>query len=79
VGGILPALYTLTSLNVSAERRGGILGITRSGLLLGNVVGPVSGGFLAASLGIRPLFIFMSVLLFIVYFGVRRIIQEPAH
>jgi hypothetical protein len=34
---------------------------------------------LAASLGIRPLFIFMSVLLFIVYFWVRRIIQEPAH
>ncbi|MDI6754551.1 MAG: MFS transporter [Thermodesulfobacteriota bacterium] len=79
VGGILPALYTLTSLNVSAERRGGILGITRSGLLLGNVVGPVSGGFLAASIGIRPLFIFMSALLFIVYFWVRRIIQEPRH
>lgn len=79
IGGVLPALYTLTSLNVSQERQGGILGITRSGLMLGNVVGPVSGGFLAASLGIRPLFIFMSVLLFIVYFWVRRIIQEPAH
>lgn len=77
VGGILPALYTLTSLHVSEERRGGIMGITRSGLLIGNVVGPVSGGFLAASFGIRPLFIFMAALLFLVFFWVRRVIKEP--
>jgi DHA1 family multidrug resistance protein-like MFS transporter len=44
VGGVLPALYTLTSLNTPEERRGGIMGITRSGLLIGNVIGPVSGG-----------------------------------
>ncbi len=49
VGGILPALYSLTSLKVSVERRGGIMGITRSGLLIGNVLGPVTGGFLSAS------------------------------
>lgn len=77
VGGILPALYTLTSLNVSAERRGGIMGITRSGLLIGNVIGPVSGGLLSAYFGIRPLFIFMAALLFLVYLWVRREIKEP--
>jgi len=77
VGGILPALYTLTSLNVSEERRGGILGITRSGLLIGNVIGPVFGGILAASLGIRPLFIFMSALLLLVTLWAGRIIKEP--
>ncbi|MGB9699199.1 MAG: MFS transporter [Thermodesulfobacteriota bacterium] len=77
VGGILPALYTLTSLNVATERRGGIMGITRSGLLIGNVIGPVSGGFLSASFGIRPLFIFMASLLFLVYLWVRRVIKEP--
>ncbi len=77
VGGILPALYTLTSLNVSVERRGGIMGITRSGLLIGNVIGPVTGGFLSASLGIRPIFIIMTVLLFLVYLWVRQAIKEP--
>jgi DHA1 family multidrug resistance protein-like MFS transporter len=77
VGGILPALYTLTSLHVPAERKGGIMGITRSGLLIGNVIGPISGGFLSASLGIRPLFIFMAILLFLVYLWVRRVIKEP--
>jgi DHA1 family multidrug resistance protein-like MFS transporter len=79
VGGLLPALYTLTSLNTPEERRGGIMGITRSGLLLGNVIGPISGGFLAASLGMRPLFFFTAVLLIAVTFGARRIIQEPPH
>lgn len=76
-GGILPALYTLTSLNVSEERKGGIMGITRSGLLIGNVVGPVSGGFISATFGIRPLFIFMAALLFLVYLWIKRVIKEP--
>ena len=79
VGGVLPALYTLTSLNTPEERRGGIMGITRSGLLIGNVIGPISGGFLAASLGMRPLFFFTAALLIAVTFGARRLIQEPPH
>jgi len=79
VGGILPALYTLTSLNIPEKRRGGILGITRSGMLIGNVIGPISGGFLGASLGIRFLFIFTAVLLIVMTFVAHRMIQEPSH
>lgn len=78
-GGILPALYTLTTLNAPEEQRGGIMGITRSGLLIGNVVGPISGGFLAASIGMRPLFLFTAALLITVTFSARRIIKEPPH
>ena len=79
IGGILPALYALTSLNTPEERRGGIMGIARSGLLIGNVVGPIFGGFLAASLGMRPIFFFTGVLLIAVTFGLRNLIQEPKH
>jgi DHA1 family multidrug resistance protein-like MFS transporter len=79
VGGILPALYTLTSLNTPEERRGGIMGITRSGLLIGNVAGPISGGYLAASLGMRPVFVFTAFLLIAVTFGVKNFIKEPPH
>ena len=79
IGGILPALYALTSLNTPEERRGGIMGIARSGLLIGNVLGPISGGFLAASLGMRPIFFFTGVLLIAVTFGLRNVIQEPEH
>jgi len=79
VGGILPALYTLTSLNTPEERRGGVMGITRSGLLIGNVVGPISGGFLGASLGMRPVFAFTAALLIAVTFSARNFIKEPPH
>jgi len=79
MGGVLPALYTLTSLNTPEERRGGIMGITRSGLLIGNMVGPIGGGFLAASLGIRPLFLLTAALLIAVPFGAKRMVQEPPH
>ncbi len=79
IGGVLPALYTLTTLNTPEERRGGVLGVTRSGLLIGNLIGPISGGFLAASIGMRPLFFLTAVLLVGVTFGARRVIQEPPH
>ncbi len=77
LGGIIPALHTLTSLNVSEERRGGILGITRSGLLLGNVLGPIAGGVLASSLGMRSLFFLTGAVFITVTFGARRFFQEP--
>ena len=76
IGGILPALYSLTSLNTPEERRGGIMGIARSGLLIGNVLGPISGGFLAASLGMRQIFFFTGALLIAVTFALRNLIQE---
>jgi MFS transporter, DHA1 family, multidrug resistance protein len=79
IGGILPALYTLTSLNVPEERRGGVMGITRSGLLLGNMAGPITGGVIASSLGMRPLFIFTAALLLTLSLTARRLIREPEH
>ena len=79
LGGMLPALYTLTSLNTPEERRGGILGVTRSGLLLGNVFGPISGGFLAAPLGMRTIFFITGALLIAVTFTSRKLIHEPRH
>ncbi len=79
IGGILPALYALVSLNTPEERRGGIMGIARSGLLIGNVLGPIFGGFLAASLGMRPIFFFTGFLLMAATFGLRSLIQEPKH
>lgn len=78
LGGILPALYTLTSVNVPQERRGGVLGITRGGVLLGNVFGPVSGGYIAAHFGMRPVFFFTSAMLFLVTYAATRFIRLPA-
>ena len=76
-GGILPALNTLTTLNVPEERRGGVLGVARSGFMLGSVLGPICGGYLSASLSIRPLFVLMGLVLVATAFGASRAIKEP--
>jgi DHA1 family multidrug resistance protein-like MFS transporter len=78
-GGILPILNTLTTLHVPEERRGGVLGVARGGLMLGNVLGPISGGYLAALLSLRPLFALMGILLVAIAFGARRVIKEPGN
>jgi DHA1 family multidrug resistance protein-like MFS transporter len=78
LGGILPALYTLTTLNTPEERCGGVLGITRSGLLLGNAVGPIAGGIVAASFGMRPLFFCTGALLIGTAVAARRMIPGAA-
>jgi DHA1 family multidrug resistance protein-like MFS transporter len=79
IGGVLPALNTLTTLNSPEDRRGGVMGIIRSGFLIGNVAGPILGGYLGASLGIPPIFIFTAALLLAVTFAGRRMINEPKH
>jgi MFS transporter, DHA1 family, multidrug resistance protein len=79
IGGVLPALNTLTTLNSPEDRRGGVMGIIRSGLLIGNVAGPILGGYFGASFGIPPIFIFTAILLIVVTFVGGRMINEPMH
>ncbi len=76
IGGLLPALYAITSLHIPEERRGGILGIVRSGILMGNISGPIFGAFIASSLGMRPLFLVTAALLIVVVLGARPFISE---
>jgi MFS family permease len=53
MGGILPALYSYVSKHTELARRGGIMGIASSFQTLANMVGPTTGGFLAATNGLR--------------------------
>jgi MFS family permease len=62
-GGVLPALYSLTSLYAPADRRGGMMAIASSLTVLGNMLGPVIGGFVAAHFGITTSFIVNSCML----------------
>lgn len=65
IGGILPSLYTLMSNETPLERRGGILGISSSFTTLGNMVGPITGGYVASYFGFTTVFIFGSVILLV--------------
>jgi DHA1 family multidrug resistance protein-like MFS transporter len=62
-GGVLPTLYSLTSLYSPPERRGGMMAIASSLVILGNMIGPIIGGFVAAHFGITASFLTNSCML----------------
>jgi MFS transporter, DHA1 family, multidrug resistance protein len=62
-GGILPSLYALCSVYSPQERRGGIVAIAASFNILGNMVGPVLGGYVAGRLGMTASFLATTVLM----------------
>ncbi|MER3524698.1 MAG: MFS transporter [Ignavibacteria bacterium] len=61
-GGVLPALYTLTNVHAPPERRGGMIAIASSMTILGNMLGPILGGYVAAHTGIREMFLVNSAI-----------------
>ena len=63
IGGILPTANALIGRSVSRESRGTIYGMTASATFLGNSLGPLTGGGVAAALGIRWVFAVTTVLL----------------
>ena len=63
LGGVLPTLYSLTNLYSPPERRGGMIAIASSMTVIGNLFGPVLGGFLAGNFGITTSFVVNSCML----------------
>ncbi|HEY0182026.1 MAG TPA: MFS transporter [Rhodopila sp.] len=63
IGGILPTANALIGRSVSRETRGSIYGMTASATFLGNSLGPLTGGGIAAGFGIRWVFVMTTVLL----------------
>ena len=64
-GGIQPALYSLTSLYAPRDRRGGMMAIASSLTILGSMLGPIIGGFVAGHFGITTSFYVNSVMLLV--------------
>jgi len=57
ISGAVPMINSIIRLSTDESERGGIYGIFQSGLLLGNMAGPLIGGALAACLGLRSVFL----------------------
>ncbi|MGH7064855.1 MAG: MFS transporter, partial [Stellaceae bacterium] len=64
IGGILPAANALVGRLVPRAQRGTVYGITASAMFLGNSIGPLSGGAVAAALGLRWVFLMTGAVLF---------------
>lgn len=63
IGGILPTANALIGRSVPRESRGSVYGMTASATFMGNSLGPLAGGFIAAGLGIRWVFALTAALL----------------
>jgi DHA1 family multidrug resistance protein-like MFS transporter len=74
--GMLPALYAFIAHFSAEERRGGIMGIASSVTMLGGVVGPILGGWLASTIDMRPVFAIAGALLLVNVVQARRLPQD---
>lgn len=63
VGGLLPSLNALVRHKAPAGMLSTVFGYSTSATFLGNMLGPITGGFLSGMIGIRGLFITAGVLL----------------
>ncbi len=76
-GGVLPSLYTLTHLHSPPERRGGMIAIASSMTILGNMIGPIIGGYIAAHWGIRATFVVNCLLALLVSAVIWKLMLDP--
>jgi DHA1 family multidrug resistance protein-like MFS transporter len=65
VGGILPAANALIGRLTTSSSRGFVFGMVSSAYFIGNTLGPLTGGLVAATIGIRFVFAVTAVLLLI--------------
>jgi MFS transporter, DHA1 family, multidrug resistance protein len=63
IGGILPTANALIGRMVPRSDRGAVYGMTSSATFLGNSMGPLTGGAIAASFGLRWVFLITAALL----------------
>ncbi|MBV8915027.1 MAG: MFS transporter [Acetobacteraceae bacterium] len=63
VGGILPTANALVGRLAPAGDRGTVYGVTASAMFLGQSLGPLAGGTIAAALGLRWVFLVTATLL----------------
>jgi DHA1 family multidrug resistance protein-like MFS transporter len=63
IGGILPTANALVGRMVPASERGLIFGLTATATFFGNSLGPLTGGVVAATIGLRWVFLVTAVTL----------------
>lgn len=75
-GFLTPVLFTALSKKVIQQRKAGVMGIGSSFQILGNMVGPVSSGFIGAIFGVRYSFILAGVIFLIITLITLKYVKE---
>lgn len=77
VGGILPTANALVGHLAPRERRATAYGLTSSATFMGNFLGPMLGGLVVASFGLRSVFVFTGALLLANLAWMSLTVREP--
>lgn len=77
LGAMLPTSNAIITLLIPAEKRGVAFGVTSGAAQLGNVLGPISGGAIALSLGLPAVFWCTAFLFAMVSVWVAWQVKEP--
>ena len=62
-GSIIPIANTSISLSTPSQHRGKVFGVSTSVTFLGNILGPITGGFLMVTFNILVVFVFPASIL----------------
>jgi DHA1 family multidrug resistance protein-like MFS transporter len=63
IGGLLPAANALVGRLVARGERGAVYGMTSSAMFMGNSLGPLLGGFIAAGFGLHWVFLLTAAVI----------------
>lgn len=77
-GGLMPAVNGLIARAVPREVQGRIFGLTNSAIFLGNTAGPLVGGVIAATFGLKSVFPVTGALLLLDLAWVAASVRDPA-
>jgi MFS family permease len=77
-GGLMPAANGLIARNTPRQVHGRIFGLTTAAIALGNTAGPLVGGAISSTWGLRAVFPVTGLLLILDIFLVQRSVRESA-
>lgn len=75
-GGYSSGATILIAVQAPRERAAWALGIVSSGVMAGNLIGPLAGGWLPNLIGIRSTFLFAGALIFLAFLMTTTVIRE---
>lgn len=75
-GALMPLLFTRISNQVVKERRGGVMGVGSSFQVMGNLVGPLFGGYAGAVIGFSFSFVITGTIFFVIAVGAFLILKD---
>ncbi|MFC8599115.1 MFS transporter [Isoptericola sp. NPDC057191] len=76
LGGYSSGATILVAAQTPEHRSAWALGVLSSGVLAGNVVGPLVGGFVPAWVGIRPTFVVCGAVIFLAFLATTFLLRE---